>query len=119
MTDCNPCSTPVDTQGKLSEAEGPPCQIPLHTGVLQVPFSTSPSPGRTSPTLFSRSVFTCMIPESLTSLLSSAFSATSGARSTTAYSFTGPPPPTLSSTLTPTGQDVQTLGAPSPAMMSS
>jgi hypothetical protein len=22
MTDCNPCSTPVDTQGKLSEAEG-------------------------------------------------------------------------------------------------
>jgi hypothetical protein len=24
MTDYNPCSTPVDTQGKLSEAEGPP-----------------------------------------------------------------------------------------------
>jgi hypothetical protein len=24
MTDCNPCSTPVDTQGKLSEAEGNP-----------------------------------------------------------------------------------------------
>jgi hypothetical protein len=24
MTDCNSCSTPVDTQGKLSEAEGPP-----------------------------------------------------------------------------------------------
>jgi hypothetical protein len=24
MIDCNPCSTPVDTQGKLSEAEGNP-----------------------------------------------------------------------------------------------
>jgi hypothetical protein len=24
MTDCNPCSTPVDTQSKLSEAEGTP-----------------------------------------------------------------------------------------------
>jgi hypothetical protein len=24
MTDCNACSTPVDTQGKLSEAEGAP-----------------------------------------------------------------------------------------------
>jgi hypothetical protein len=28
MTDCNPCSTPVDTQGKLSEAEGPPVSDP-------------------------------------------------------------------------------------------
>jgi hypothetical protein len=27
-TDCNPCSTPVDTQGKLSEAEGPPVSDP-------------------------------------------------------------------------------------------
>jgi hypothetical protein len=34
MTDCNLCSTPVDTQGKLSEAEGPQVQIPLHTEVL-------------------------------------------------------------------------------------
>jgi hypothetical protein len=28
MTDCNPCSTPVDTQGKLSEAEGNPVTDP-------------------------------------------------------------------------------------------
>jgi hypothetical protein len=28
MTDYNPCSTPVDTQGKLSEAEGPPVSDP-------------------------------------------------------------------------------------------
>jgi hypothetical protein len=68
-----------------------------------VPFSTSPSPGRTSPMQFSRSVFTCMIPGSPTSRLSSASSATSGARSTTASYFIGPPPPTLSSTLTLTG----------------
>jgi hypothetical protein len=28
MTDCNPCSTPVDTQGKMSEAEGNPVSDP-------------------------------------------------------------------------------------------
>jgi len=28
MTDCNPYSTPVDTQGKLSEAEGNPVTDP-------------------------------------------------------------------------------------------
>jgi hypothetical protein len=28
MSDCKPCSTPVDTQGKLSEAEGPPVADP-------------------------------------------------------------------------------------------
>jgi hypothetical protein len=28
MTDCNPCSTPVDTQGKLSDAEGNPVTDP-------------------------------------------------------------------------------------------
>jgi hypothetical protein len=28
MTDCNPCFTPVDTQGKLSEAEGDPVTYP-------------------------------------------------------------------------------------------
>jgi hypothetical protein len=28
MIECNPCSTPVDTQGKLSEAEGPPVSDP-------------------------------------------------------------------------------------------
>ena len=28
MTDCKPCSTPVDTHGKLSEAEGTPMTDP-------------------------------------------------------------------------------------------
>jgi hypothetical protein len=28
ITDCNPCSTLVDTQGKVSEAEGPPVSDP-------------------------------------------------------------------------------------------
>jgi hypothetical protein len=28
MTDCNPCSTPLDTQGKLSEAKGNPVTDP-------------------------------------------------------------------------------------------
>jgi hypothetical protein len=28
MSDCKPCSTPVDTQGKLSETEGPPVADP-------------------------------------------------------------------------------------------
>ena len=28
MTDCKPCSTPVDTQGKISEAEGNPVTDP-------------------------------------------------------------------------------------------
>ena len=62
MTDCKPCSTPVDTQAKLSADLG------LPTGASPVPCSTSSSPGRISPMLFSRSVFTCMIPGSLTLL---------------------------------------------------
>jgi hypothetical protein len=55
MTDCKPCSTPVDTQ----------CQIlwliRLPIRVLLEPYSTSLSPGRTSPTLSSGSASICMI----------------------------------------------------------
>ena len=69
MTDCNPCSTPVDTQGKLSKDEDPRLVILQPTGVWLMPCSTLPSPGRTSPMPFSRSVSTCMIPGSHTSLL--------------------------------------------------
>ena len=66
MTDCKSCSTPVDTQAKLSADLGAPVADP--TGVWPVPCSTLPSPGRTSPTLFSRSVSICMIPRSHTLL---------------------------------------------------
>jgi hypothetical protein len=53
MTDRKPCSTPVDTQAKLSTTLGDP--------VLLEPYSTSLSPGRISPTLRSRSASICMI----------------------------------------------------------
>ncbi|WVZ84589.1 hypothetical protein U9M48_031612 [Paspalum notatum var. saurae] len=52
MTDCNPCSTPVDTQAKLSEDAGPPVAAPTAYRSLA---------GRTSHMQFSRSVFICMI----------------------------------------------------------
>ena len=69
MTDCKPCSTPVDTQEKLSADLGLiRWLILLPTGVWLALCSTSPSPGRTSPTLFSRSVSICMIPGSHTLL---------------------------------------------------
>ncbi|WVZ64726.1 hypothetical protein U9M48_014203 [Paspalum notatum var. saurae] len=70
MTDCNPCSTPVDTQAKLSEAEGTPqLLILLPTGASPVPCSTLHSPGQTSLMRFSRSASICMTPESHISLL--------------------------------------------------
>ncbi|XP_021317795.1 uncharacterized protein LOC110435989 [Sorghum bicolor] len=46
MTDCKPCSTPVDTQRKLSEAEGTPVTDPTAyqslAGALQYPTFTRP-----------------------------------------------------------------------------
>ena len=62
MTNCKPCSTPVDTQAKLSADLGDPVADPTAYRSLPALCSTSPSPGRTSPTRFSRSVSTCMIP---------------------------------------------------------
>ena len=36
MTDCNPCSTPVDTQAKVSATEGPPVADPtMFSALLQ------------------------------------------------------------------------------------
>ena len=65
MTDCTPCSTPVDTQAKGSLLlRVLQWLIPLLSGVLPVHFSTSPSPGRTSLTPCNRSVSICMIPGS-------------------------------------------------------
>jgi hypothetical protein len=37
MTGCKPCSTPVDTQGKLSEAEGNPHSVPESCRCTTVP----------------------------------------------------------------------------------
>jgi hypothetical protein len=61
MTDCKPCSTPVDTQAKLSATLGDPVADPTAIGVLLAPYSTSLSPGRISHTLSSRSASICMI----------------------------------------------------------
>ena len=66
MTDCKPCSTPVDTQAKLSADLGDPVADPTAyrslAGALQYLTFTRP------PTLFSRSVSICMIPRSHTLL---------------------------------------------------
>jgi hypothetical protein len=58
MADYKPCATPMDTQGKLSIV-GPRSLIQPVTGVLLGPFSTSSSPGPTSPTPSSRCASTC------------------------------------------------------------
>ena len=68
MTDCKPCSTPVDTQAKLSADLGDLVADPTAYRSLAGALQYSPSPGRTSPTLFSRSVSICMIPGSHTLL---------------------------------------------------
>jgi hypothetical protein len=60
MTDCKPCSTPVDTLLLWVIL----WLILLPIGVLLEPYSTSLSPGRISHTLFSRSASICMILES-------------------------------------------------------
>ena len=68
MTDCKPCSTPVDTQAKLSADLGDlvadPTDYRSLAGALQ--YLTFTRPDLT--TLFSRSVSTCMIPGSHTLL---------------------------------------------------
>ncbi|WVZ57825.1 hypothetical protein U9M48_008164 [Paspalum notatum var. saurae] len=53
MTDCNPCSTPVDTQAKLSEDAGALVADPTAYRSLAGALHISPSPGRTSLTQFS------------------------------------------------------------------
>ena len=68
MTDCKSCSTPVDTQVKLSADLGDPVADPTAyrslAGALQYLTFTR----QISPMPFSRSVFTCMIPGSHTLL---------------------------------------------------
>jgi len=120
MTDCKPCSTPVDIQGKLSEAGGTPVTDPTAyqslAGALQYLTFTRPDI-----TYAVQQICLHMHdPRSHTSLLSSGFFATSAASSTSVSSFIdGRPPPSSSSTLTLTGPGVRTLTAPPPATPSS
>jgi len=119
MTDYKPCSTPVDTQGKLSEAGGNPVTDPTAyrslVGALQYLTFTQPHI-----TYAVQQICLQMHdPGSHTSLLSSGSFGTSAALSTSASFTGGRPPPSSSSTLTPTGPGVQTLTAPPPATPSS
>jgi hypothetical protein len=59
--DCKPCSTHVDTQAKLSATMGEPMADHTAYRSLAGALHTSLSPGWTSPTLFSRSAYICMI----------------------------------------------------------
>jgi len=120
MIDNKPCFTPVDTHGKLSEAGGTSVTDPTAYRSLDGHFSTSPSPGPTSPMQFNRYAYICMILGSHTSLLSSGSFATSVGLLTSASSFIGGrPPPSSSSTLTPTRSGIRTLIAPPPTTPSS
>jgi hypothetical protein len=78
MSDCKPCSTLVTRRRSSLRPWVTLSRTPPGIGVLSVPFSTSPSLGRTSTTPCSRSVSICTTPESPTSQLSSASSATPG-----------------------------------------
>jgi hypothetical protein len=50
MSDCKPCSTQSIRRPNSLRPRVTQSRTPRATGVLSVPFSTSPSPGRTSPT---------------------------------------------------------------------
>jgi hypothetical protein len=120
MSDCKPCSTPVDTQAKLSEATGDPVVDPTDyrslVGALQYLTFTRPD--------ISYAVQQVCLHmhdprKPHLAALKRLSSATSGAPSTTGCFFTGLPPLSWSSTLTLTGPGAQTLGAPPPVTPSS
>jgi len=71
MSECKPCSTPVDTHAKVPADIGPPVSDPTHykslAGALHYLTFTRPDISYAS----SRSVYICMIRESPTCLLSS------------------------------------------------
>jgi len=67
MTDCKPCSTPVESNPKVAAADGAPMADDTDFRSLTgASYSTSPSPDQTSLMLFSRSAFICMIRVNLT-----------------------------------------------------
>jgi hypothetical protein len=64
MSDCKPCSTPVNTQAKVSSDLGTLSTTRLPTVAWLGLFSTSPSPGLTLPARSSRCASTCTTPVS-------------------------------------------------------
>jgi hypothetical protein len=60
MSDCKPCTTPVDINPKLS-ADGDPVSDPRNFAVLQEHYSTSLPPVRILHMSFNKSVSTCTI----------------------------------------------------------
>jgi hypothetical protein len=86
MSDCKPCSTPIDTQAKFSKDDGPPVtDATSYRSLTDVPQYLTFS-GQTSPTPSSRCAYTCTPHGSRISSLSSGSCATSVAPSTTASS---------------------------------
>jgi hypothetical protein len=59
MSDCKLCSTPVDTQAKVSSDMGAPSVIRLPTAAWLGLYSTLPSPAPTLATRSSRCASTC------------------------------------------------------------
>jgi hypothetical protein len=64
MSNCKPCSTPINTQVKVSSDMGAPSVTRLPTAVWSGLFSTSSSLCLTLPMWSSRCAFTCMTPVS-------------------------------------------------------
>jgi hypothetical protein len=106
MSDCKPCSTPVDTQAKLSKDDGPP--------VVDVTSYRSLTGALQYLTFSSRCAYICTLHGSPTSPLSSGYCATSAAPSTTASYFDHPRRRSSWSTPTLTGLVVSTRAGPPP-----
>jgi hypothetical protein len=117
MSDSKCCSTPVDTQAKLFEDDGPPSPSRRPIGASTTYSSTSPSPGPTSHTP-SSSACICTPCGSPTSPPSSESCATFVAPSTTDSSV-HPRRQSLWSTSTLTGLAAPTHAGPHPLMPSS
>lgn len=65
MTDCKPCSTPVDICAKISADDGPPVDDPTHYRGLASALQYLTFTRLDIAMMFSRYVFTCMILVSL------------------------------------------------------
>jgi hypothetical protein len=111
MTDCKPCSTPVDTHAKLSATAGDLVSDATHYRSPPVLCSISPSLARTYHMPSSRSVYTCMPLGILISRLSSEYCGIFGARCTMAFFYVRLPPLSLWSTRTLIGLGVRTLAS--------
>jgi hypothetical protein len=99
MSNCKPCSTPVDTQAMLFYDDGPSVSDEMAYWILSRAFQYLTLCRPTTPTSFSKCAFTCTPCGSPTSLLSRGLSATFVAPSTSTY-FDSPQLLSLWSTLT-------------------